>query len=227
MQDEKRYCVYRHTSPNGKVYIGITGRNPISRWNEGRGYKQNPHFWSAIQKYGWDNFKHEVLYSTLSKDDACAIEIELISAHRSNNPDYGYNHSLGGDQTFYGCHHSAETKQKMSEKARGRQMSKETRRKLREANLGKKMSEDVRQKLSDRNRGRRMSEISRKKMSEGNLRYRVVQMTLSGEILIVHPSTKVAAACIGCSRRLLTWACNDPARTAKGYRWKYESIKED
>ena len=27
------FTVYKHTSPNGKVYIGITMQNPIRRWN--------------------------------------------------------------------------------------------------------------------------------------------------------------------------------------------------
>lgn len=26
------YCVYKHTSPNGKVYIGITKKKPNDRW---------------------------------------------------------------------------------------------------------------------------------------------------------------------------------------------------
>lgn len=37
MQD-KRYYLYRHTTPSGKVYIGITCQKPENRWNNGRGY---------------------------------------------------------------------------------------------------------------------------------------------------------------------------------------------
>ena len=65
-----RYCVYKHTSPNGKVYIGITSQNPIARWRNGKGYSNNTHFKNAIDKYGWDNFKHEILHSELSKEEA-------------------------------------------------------------------------------------------------------------------------------------------------------------
>lgn len=116
----------------------------------------------------------------------------------------------------------------MSEKAKGRQMSDETRRKLREVNLGKTMDEEVRRKLQAINRGKKVSDEVRKKMSEGQLRYRVIQMTLDGVVLTEFPSTKVAAENLGCSRELITWACNGSNRTAKGYLWKYEPIyKED
>ena len=46
------YCVYKHTSPSNKVYIGITKRNPLTRWNAGFGYKTQVYFWRAIVKYG-------------------------------------------------------------------------------------------------------------------------------------------------------------------------------
>ena len=54
------YVVYKHTTPSGKVYIGITGLKPERRWRNGNGYKDNEHFYRAILKYGWDNIKHEI-----------------------------------------------------------------------------------------------------------------------------------------------------------------------
>ena len=35
---ENTYCVYIHTAPNGKMYIGQTSQKPEARWNNGRGY---------------------------------------------------------------------------------------------------------------------------------------------------------------------------------------------
>lgn len=94
---EKIYCVYKHTSPSGKVYIGITCQKPEKRWNNGNGYKHNEYFWRAIQKYGWDNFEHEILFSDLSKEEAQVKEKNLINKYKSNIPEFGYNISSGGE----------------------------------------------------------------------------------------------------------------------------------
>jgi predicted GIY-YIG superfamily endonuclease len=77
---DKTYCVYKHTNKfNGKVYIGITSQQPEKRWKNGYGYEGNEYFYRAIQKYGWnDGFDHEIIVSGITKEAACAIEIELI-----------------------------------------------------------------------------------------------------------------------------------------------------
>ena len=106
------YKVYKHTSPQGKVYIGITCKSVADRWGGGTGYKSNKHFFSAIQKYGWDNFKHEVLFENLTKKEACEKEIALIAEYDSTNPDRGYNQSSGGQSGAAGVKKSEETKQK-------------------------------------------------------------------------------------------------------------------
>ena len=102
---ENKYCVYKHTAPNGKVYIGITCQNPLRRWNNGKGYAENSYFSNAIVKYGWDNIKHEILFDNLTKEEACQKEIDLIAEHKSNIADYGYNISSGGECANAGtCH---------------------------------------------------------------------------------------------------------------------------
>lgn len=58
------YCVYKHTSPSGKVYAGITKLKPKYRWNNGKGYTRTDEqilFKRAIIKYGWDNFTHTII----------------------------------------------------------------------------------------------------------------------------------------------------------------------
>lgn len=60
LNKDKLYTVYRHISPNGKAYVGITSKSVKDRWQNGKGYWFNKHFTAAINKYGWDSFKHEI-----------------------------------------------------------------------------------------------------------------------------------------------------------------------
>ena len=116
------YTVYKHTSPSGKVYIGITKRKPGYRWNKGKGYRKDQLlFYRAIKKYGWDNFTHEILYTGLSEKDAKNIEISLIRQYKSLG--MSYNITDGGDGGR-GLHNkrkkmSYETKLKMSKSRKG------------------------------------------------------------------------------------------------------------
>lgn len=89
------YSVYKHTFPNGKVYIGITKIEPENRWNKGHGYRGQELIMDAIIEYGWRNIKHEVLYSNLSKDEAREIESKLIRELKSYKRDFGYNILVG------------------------------------------------------------------------------------------------------------------------------------
>lgn len=91
------YCIYKHTCPNGKVYIGITSLEPEERWRKGRGYSNNYHFFNAIIKYGWDNIEHSILHKGLAQNEAQNIEAQLIAQYHSDNPQYGYNHTVGGE----------------------------------------------------------------------------------------------------------------------------------
>lgn len=86
------YCVYLHTVPNGKRYVGITKQNPPSkRWGvNGKNY-EGQYFYNAIQCYGWDSISHEILYNNLSEREARLIEHKLIKRYRSTDYRYGYN----------------------------------------------------------------------------------------------------------------------------------------
>lgn len=91
------YIVYKHTSPSEKVYIGITRFDPKYRWlNNGRGYRNQNVFFNAIIKYGWINFKHDILYTGLTEEEALEKEEELIREYKSYDRRFGYNVSLRG-----------------------------------------------------------------------------------------------------------------------------------
>lgn len=94
---EKNYYVYKHTSPNGKIYFGIT--NDIKRrWQgEGRDYfRSSPAFAEAITKYGWNNIQHEILHSNITKKEAERLEQKYIKEFDTQNREKGYNIAPGG-----------------------------------------------------------------------------------------------------------------------------------
>lgn len=196
MGSKDNWCVYMHTSPSGKIYIGITSQKPEYRWGEnGKGYlKKNkngdyhqPAMANAILKYGWDNFIHDILFEDLSREDAEHKEFLLILLWESNNSKYGYNIKNGGStgkfppETLkkksnaikgekhpnYGKHRSEETKKKISNTLKGSVSPMK----------GKHHSEETKRKLSELLKGKYIEENNpmygkthtdeaRKKMSE-------------------------------------------------------------
>ena len=129
------YTVYRHTAPNGKMYVGITKMRPKRRWDCGRGYKENEYFSHAIAKYGWDNFKHEILLEGLTVDEASLAEKIFIGYWDLTNRNKGYNLESGGVANW--------------------EITEETRRKISEVQIGRKASEETKRKMSEARRGER------------------------------------------------------------------------
>lgn len=106
-----KWLIYKHTNKiNGKVYIGQTHQTEHERWKNGIGYKpydddRNCVFWNAICKYGWNNFKHEIVENnikTLAK--ANKLEEKWIKKEHSYLGDplcNGYNMTPGGNSQSY------------------------------------------------------------------------------------------------------------------------------
>lgn len=92
----KRYIVYCHIFPNGKRYVGITSQSINRRWQNGEGYKGQI-VYNAIQKYGWHNVEHKILYENLTKIEAENKEKQIISEWKTNCRDFGYNVEGGGN----------------------------------------------------------------------------------------------------------------------------------
>ena len=109
----KNYFVYMHTLQlDGRKYIGITCYdNPEKRWGKnGTGYKEQSYFYRAIQKYGWDSFKHEILFEGLTKEQACCKEQALIKLFNTTDRKFGFNRTSGGEHYVA----SSKTKRKIS-----------------------------------------------------------------------------------------------------------------
>lgn len=176
MSEENTWSVYRHENTvNRKIYFGITSQIPKRRWAKGTGYRNQPYFYRAIEKYGWDKFEHKVLFQGLSEKEAKQIEIELIAQYDSTNPLIGYNLSIGGEggsglvgenACHFGKRHSAETKEKISRVLSGRKYTEEqkARRKgLMKGDLnpfyGRHHSDEAKKRMSEAHKGKQISYV--------------------------------------------------------------------
>lgn len=117
----RSWTIYRHVSPSGKVYVGITSRSPKERWGHNGCSYRGQIFVNAINKYGWDNIKHEILFTNLTEQRAKNLEIELIRHYKGLG--ISYNMTDGGDGTV-GLKLSEERRARLKEIMRNRDQSK-------------------------------------------------------------------------------------------------------
>lgn len=218
------YTVYKHQNKiNGKVYIGITMQKPEKRWgNNGVNYKTSPHFYAAIQKYGWDNFNHDILFENLTHDEACLKEQELIKYYDSMNREFGYNSTSGGDIFIM----NEESKQKISQSMRGNTnglghpCSDEKKRKISEKQKNRTFTEEHKQKLSDAAKQRHVpcSEEKKKKLSQNYPNKRKVYCE---ELDTIYESVQECGRQLGIPATNITKLCNGRGKTLKGYHLRY------
>ena len=80
---KNNYSVYQHVTPDGLYYFGAT-QNVERRWrNNGAEYKGTA-LQPYIEKFGWDNIQHIVLFKEQSKENALWIEDFLIETARED-----------------------------------------------------------------------------------------------------------------------------------------------
>lgn len=206
------YCVYKHTCPNGKVYIGLTKDNPIKRWANGKGYKHNVYFTNAILKYGWDNIRHEIVFDGLTKTEAEEIEVELIKKYNSNNNKYGYNLSKGGEFGRFGCCCSEENKRKLSETRKGKN----------NPMFNHIYTLEERQRRSKAMKQAYTIYPKMRRLGKDNVRSkRVAQYTLDGELVCIYDACEEAARITNIDQSSIVRVCNGIRKTAGNYKWKY------
>jgi hypothetical protein len=269
-----------HITPNGKKYIGVTKQKLRARWKNGIGYKHNPLFYKAVLKYGWDNIQHIVLLTNLSKQDAETNEIHLISEHKSNHRDFGYNIENGGNccgthseetkrkigakskgnqickgrklskwhieqlrkanlghARYKGCHHSKETKLKMSESAKRYKKTelhrlhiKESRRDTHGINnpmYGKLQSAETKIKISNALKGRKATQEQITAMSERARKRKVIKLDIYGNAICEYESLKVAGEENHVFPQNIGLCCKNNSKTIGGYKWRYVNEQSD
>lgn len=208
MSENTKWIVYRHTSPSGKVYIGITKNSTIRRWGRnGNGYAHSAYFKNAIAKYGWDNIKHEVLFTDLSESKAKQLEQDLIRHYKRLN--ISYNCTDGGDGTL-GWHPTDELKKLWSKIRKGRIITEEWRRHISESSKGRKMPEG---------HGRQAGLIAKLRCS-----IPVVQISLTGEYVQTFNSARDAGSVFGNKKygSSISQCCKGKSQSYKKYFWMYK-----
>lgn len=217
------YTVYQHKNKiNNKVYIGITSQKPEARWgSNGCNYKSSPHFYNAIQKYGWDNFEHNILYTNLTKEQACETEQKLIQQYNATDRNFGYNSTSGGECFVM----NKETKQKISQALMGNQnglghpCSEEKKRKISEAQKGRQFTDEHKQKLSEAAQKRHVpcSEEKKKILKQRAKKKPVYCLELD----VVFESVQECSRQLGIPATNISKLCRGRGKTLKGYHLSY------
>lgn len=158
-------CIYKITSPSGKVYIGqsinVTKlRIPKYRNNDCKGQIR---LYNSIKKHGWDSHKFEVI-------EECPAE--RLNERERYWQDYydvldknkGLNSVLTETNTLPRVL-SNEYKLKKSEKLKNRVLSDDHKRKIGEAHKGKKVSESTKSKMREYRIGKTLSDKTKKNIS--------------------------------------------------------------
>lgn len=95
------WCIYKHTSPTGKCYIGQTSKEPEARWANGKGYKTQFLFNLAITLWGWQNFTHEILEENIpTLQEANQREKYWIHVYNAYLNGYNMRAQTGGSADF-------------------------------------------------------------------------------------------------------------------------------
>ena len=86
--------VYKTTNLiNGKIYVGKHRCSEFTENYKGSGKV----LWNAINKYGWDNFKVELLEECQSSEELNEREKYWIKYYKSQDRNIGYNIAPGGN----------------------------------------------------------------------------------------------------------------------------------
>lgn len=232
----ENYKVYMHRFPNGKVYIGITRVAPKERWRNGKGYSENRFMQFAINKYGWENVDHIILFSGLSQKEAELKEVELIAKYNSTDQNFGYNIENGGNVVGK----TSETARKHIGEAVLKYHAEhpEYRKRLSAAHKGKKLPQEQKDKIGAAHKGKKRSNQAKENMSAAQQKARkehpemwdkavekrrkaVLQLDKEGNILKQWESSGIAAEAIGIAKSAIVNCCTGRSKTAAGYRWEY------
>lgn len=223
--DMKSYVVYCHVNKiNGKRYVGITSQKPESRWKNGNGYRNNEYFFRAIEKYGWHNFQHEILYTNLTRVEAEKKEIELISEYQSFLPENGYNIELGGNSVGK---FADITRLRISEALKGHKCSDETKLKISKSQTGKPSPMKGRKMTAEQVEKNRLSHLGKKPWNLGRTLSDEEKAKCNGKAVVCIDTGEVFRTAHEAGRMKnidfssICKCCKGKAKSVGGFKWRY------
>lgn len=193
------YYVYKHTFRNGTVYFGKGSNNRIYS------NKRNRYWTSLYKKYGEP--KREFLNTELPEKMAFLLEEGYIESSKKVGIKV-CNISTGGEASASGYHHTKEAKRRISEKLKGRKLTEETKLRMSKSWKSRKYT-------------------SGKKLNKNLLphtcnRRPVQQFTKTGTLLSTFISITEASKATGVNAGNISTVCNNKAKSAGTYCWKYK-----
>lgn len=219
--DQSKYRVYKHTFPNGKVYIGMTKHTISDRIQ--LGYQHNKYMLAAIAEFGWKSVKSETLISDLSSADAELAEIKYIAEYQADNPLFGYNISAGGKATYAGLSHTEEYKHYMSEINSGKVFTEMHRKNLSNSHKGLM--------VGDQNPmyGKPKSELTIQRQYDSHRKEMtpVVQKDLDGNLIDTYFSLHEATRKTGVNRNCIKACLIGKQKSSKGFLWEYANTNDN
>lgn len=236
MDDNKmrHWIIYMYTFPNNKRYIGKTCHSMKKRQRDSAwtGYQNCTLLWNAIQKYGIENIRQDILFED-NMTDARASRLEQIcillfkcNANRFSNPSYGYNLTDGGEGVS-GAKRQDEAHMKqvrqMINSRKGRTLTEEHKRKLSIAHTGLKigpMSESTKRKIGTANSRENMSEETRIRRSNSKKKKIVAIHKITNESIVFN-SALDAANYFDVQPSSITRWCNKTRNPSNDYIFDY------
>lgn len=198
-------------------------------------YRNCTALWHAIEKYGTDSIRQDILFEGLITDhEACELEKEYIlkyetNANRFYSPKKGYNLTDGGEG-LSGWHPDEERMKALREqmrsfheRRRGTHHSEESRQKMRDVKLGVKrgpISEEHKRKIALANSKANMSEETARRRSAAVKKKVAATNNDTGEEM-VFDSVEEAAEYFGVRESSISrWASGERTPRSNNYSFK-------
>ena len=206
---EKKYLVYLHRNKiNNKCYVGKTCQKPKTRWGkDGWHYHEQPYFYRAIKKYGWNNFDHIILEENIPANKIDERECYWAGYYHALAPE-GYSLQVGKYDIKQS---SIVLRQTRSEASLKKWQNPEYQEKISKIkkDFWETASEDCKQKmLANLDRSGAGSKARSKKVE-------------CIETHMIYVSTREAERLTGINHCNISRVCNGKAKTAGKFHWRY------